>query len=321
MALPAQDQAHAAQGPRCGQKERLPLNRDDDYLLLKTNQKTTMKPTTVGAWISAFPFALQTLITANVTKPLDRNCNSAGDAIDKALTWSQTKEGGDFWHGVHHALGGTIGASKSLQAAPRFQAGFQLGMEAREHLDKLSSESPLPVTKDPELVCIKFLEQLPDGYRELALHNHKKWPNSRYMPQNLGQAVSYAQEWARTPEGFDFWSKIRDAIDYGKPFPPLPLSAKTAVADEAPTHKPTHNMHPKYSDQPVAQITAVFGTDVSTMSASDCLNAIKSNNSAAKALTDTGITGPYVDEQVNNLKAANEVLLARLNSFVKAPTA
>ena len=79
-------------------------------------------------------------------------------------------------------------------------------------------------------------------------------------------------------------------------------------------------MHPKYSDQPVATITAVYGTDVSTMSANDCLNAIKGNNAAAKALTDTGITSAYIEEQVAKYKAANEVLIRQLDSFAK-PTA
>lgn len=194
-----------------------------------------MKPTTVKGWINAFPVSLRDKINANHPHALAALCDDPGKAIDRALSWSGTKERGDFWHGVHHALGGSIHAGPSVRALETFQAGFKLGIEAKNHLNQLSAEA--------------------------------------------------------------------------------------APAAEALTQTPTHTMHPKYSDQPVAQITAVFGTDVSTMSASDCLNAIKSNNAAVKALTDTGITGPYVDEQVNNYKAANEVLLARLNSFVKAPTA
>jgi hypothetical protein len=219
MALTAPNQTQTAQGPRRGSEERLPLNRDDDYLLLKANQKTRMD-------------------TIPATKPLTHN------------------------------------------------SAFVLNMARHIY----GSDAFLDFLNDPR----RFERFLNNCILELKIKGEFFCQDEKQFMLHIPNQI---MEWAA-----------------------LNLSADSVIAEEASPHKPTPTMNPKYSDQPVANVTLVFGTDVSTMSASDCLGAIKGNNSAAKALTDTGITGPYVEEQLNRYAAANEVLLKRLNSFA-TPTA
>ena len=77
----------------------------------------------------------------------------------------------------------------------------------------------------------------------------------------------------------------------------------------------------KYSNQPVASPTLVFGTDVSTLNPDQTMAAIKGNNGQIKTLEETGISSPYITERINGLKAANEVLVKHLDSFASTPAA
>lgn len=69
-----------------------------------------------------------------------------------------------------------------------------------------------------------WLEQLPDGYRELALANYgKRKTKSTHDADSVSVALFVAFEWDKTPEKFGFWDAVY--ISYlrtGEPLPPLP---------------------------------------------------------------------------------------------------
>lgn len=99
----------------------------------------------------------------------------------------------------------------------------------------------------------------------------------------------------------------------------LNASANPESSEEASTNN-KHTNTVNYSNQPVATPTLVFGTDVQDMNADQCICAIQSNNKAINTYGETGITSPYISEKIAGLKAANEVLVKRLDGFA-TPTA
>ena len=56
----------------------------------------------------------------------------------------------------------------------------------------------------------EYLNELPDGYRELALENRRKWPRDAEFAESIEQALRYAFWRADTPEGEDFWSDVHN---------------------------------------------------------------------------------------------------------------
>src|SRR5690554_5900850 len=65
----------------------------------------------------------------------------------------------------------------------------------------------------------EWLEELPDGYRELALKNH-----DGLIVSNLSTAIMEAFHWRRTPEGegHKFWEAVHVWSQGAGELPPLP---------------------------------------------------------------------------------------------------
>lgn len=178
----------------------------------------------------------------------------------------------------------------------------------------------------------EHLEALPEPFRSQALNNAQRQKDQR---PSQASALNLAFSWFATQEGKPYWCGLYRALAGKTPNPSDPIeqhpdfiraqalykqvSAESGQPEEANQHQTTTTV--KYSDQPVANPTLVFGTDVSTMSANDCINAIKGNNAQIKAFEETGISSAYITERVNGIKAANEVLVKRLDSFASAPAA
>lgn len=69
-----------------------------------------------------------------------------------------------------------------------------------------------------------WLEQLPEGYRELALANYgKRTTASTKNYADLTTALWSAFSWADTPEGYKFWLHVaNNSARSTEPLPPLP---------------------------------------------------------------------------------------------------
>lgn len=65
---------------------------------------------------------------------------------------------------------------------------------------------------------IEWLNDLPDGYRELALANCE---NPDRMTGSMSEALGYGFEWQWTTEGFLFWKDVYRYY-HSTPLPPLP---------------------------------------------------------------------------------------------------
>lgn len=75
-------------------------------------------------------------------------------------------------------------------------------------------------------------------------------------------------------------------------------------------------MHQKYATKPIARPTLVFGRDVSTLTAEDCLALIGDYSKEAKQLAEgPAAESAYVTNRVASLKAAVAALTARLDTF------
>lgn len=153
----------------------------------------------------------------------------------------------------------------------------------------------------------QWLLQLPSGYREAALRNTKQSVAQENAP-SLFSAIARAFTWSGTPEGSKFWNELRRCIDIGMPLPPLPASAEETKPNQ------TNNM-PNYSNTPVVRPTLVYGEDVADMSESRCLQLIKQNQEAAKALESLGVASRTIDARIAEYTAVNAELVKRLDSF------
>lgn len=60
----------------------------------------------------------------------------------------------------------------------------------------------------------RYLQELPEGYKEKALANHKncKDRNLRGNVMNTATAITYGFVWGLTPEGSNFWSRVVDSL-------------------------------------------------------------------------------------------------------------
>lgn len=69
----------------------------------------------------------------------------------------------------------------------------------------------------------EWLEELPDGYRELALKYYDPNYDTGFFPESdLDHAIAEAFDWRSTPEGFGFWFDVHNwAHGFGE-LPPLP---------------------------------------------------------------------------------------------------
>lgn len=56
----------------------------------------------------------------------------------------------------------------------------------------------------------EWLSELPDGYRERALENRKKFPGEATIARSIAGAVIGGFLWKPTPEGYDFWLSVYD---------------------------------------------------------------------------------------------------------------
>lgn len=72
-----------------------------------------------------------------------------------------------------------------------------------------------------------YLNELPDGYRELALANFdQEFCDSR--PYRIDQiedaadALDFAFDWASTSQGEDFWNDVQNHLIFESDLPPLP---------------------------------------------------------------------------------------------------
>jgi hypothetical protein len=146
---------------------------------------------------------------------------------------------------------------------------------------------------------------LPEPYRTQALANSR--PISLEAPRRtLANALQSGFSWAASPQGHKYWQNIWEN----------PAKALLANPERRERHsQQTPQTMDKYSTQPVAQVTLVFGTDVSEMSAATCIATIKANQSLIKDFVDTGIESPYIEKQIAGLTAANAELVKRLDSL------
>lgn len=69
----------------------------------------------------------------------------------------------------------------------------------------------------------RYLQELPEGYKEKALANHKncKDRNLRGNVINTATAITYGFVWGLTPEGSNFWSRVVDSLKTGTELPTL----------------------------------------------------------------------------------------------------
>lgn len=177
----------------------------------------------------------------------------------------------------------------------------------------------------------EHFEALPEPFRTQAL---SQIDDRRCSTETQASAIDLGLSWARTKEGEHYWLGLWMALkahpNTGFEDEKHPnfiraqalykqVSAKSGQPEEASQQQTTTTV--KYSDQPVANPTLVFGTDVSTMSADETIRAIKANNAQIKTFEETGISSAYITERVNGIKAANQVLVKHLDSFVSAPAA
>ena len=70
----------------------------------------------------------------------------------------------------------------------------------------------------------EWLSELPDGYRERALENRKKFPyKGNTTATSKADAIIYGFRWEQTPEGPHFWSAVQKYFETEPPsLPPLP---------------------------------------------------------------------------------------------------
>ena len=71
----------------------------------------------------------------------------------------------------------------------------------------------------------EWFNELPDGYRELALKNLN---NPEYEAKTMHDAISGGFLWLDTNEGRDFWTELESHYMIGTPLPELP---KTNLID------------------------------------------------------------------------------------------
>ena len=83
----------------------------------------------------------------------------------------------------------------------------------------------LNVIPNPHQQIRFYLDQLPAGYRELALnHNGANLDDKAW---NIAEAVSLFATWYHTNEGVSFWSGVRGHYLDGTLLPPLPSANAT----------------------------------------------------------------------------------------------
>ena len=71
----------------------------------------------------------------------------------------------------------------------------------------------------------EWLNELPDGYRELALANEPKRKSlfDNTKESDMASAIASAFLWSKSKEGMPFWSAVQDHFDeMAPPLPPLP---------------------------------------------------------------------------------------------------
>ena len=68
----------------------------------------------------------------------------------------------------------------------------------------------------------EWLSELPDGYRERAMENRKKFPyKGNTTATSLDDAILNGFWWGETPEKHNFWQQVYDYF-YAPTLPPLP---------------------------------------------------------------------------------------------------
>jgi|SRR5690625_289687 len=64
-------------------------------------------------------------------------------------------------------------------------------------------------TMTKEKTILEWLEELPDGYRELALKNYDpEFCDTGINIFDLADAVMWGFSWSASPEGFEFWKAV-----------------------------------------------------------------------------------------------------------------
>lgn len=129
---------------------------------------------------------------------------------------------------------------------------------------------------------------------------------------NLEEAIDAAMKWDETPQGYDYWERIY--CDTGS-------HTISAEGNKPEALTPTPNTMSKYAAMPVATPTLVFGTDVTDMTPPGLIATISANNKQIKDLEETEIESPYITQQIAGLKAANDALVAQLDTHADSMAA
>lgn len=174
----------------------------------------------------------------------------------------------------------------------------------------------------------KMRAKLPEKYVEAAIANTPT--TDQISLYNERADFSGLFLWEETAEGHAFWAKVHEYLTYDKPLPPFPHHRSKQLSEHsAPetahvgTNQQTNNntMFEKYVDKGFVSVDLVDGRDVSDLSDADLISKIKSRQKAVKDLTDTGLTGPYFDQQKAKHDEVVAKLLAALNGRAAAPAA
>jgi hypothetical protein len=77
----------------------------------------------------------------------------------------------------------------------------------------------------------ELLNELPSGYRELALKNYRAAPLGHpekfiEVTVDVPNALNIAFDWNTSPEGLGFWVGVADFLDWSTPLPKLPETKK-----------------------------------------------------------------------------------------------
>jgi hypothetical protein len=91
----------------------------------------------------------------------------------------------------------------------------------RARIAELEQPTPTePYPTPPYTTVLKWLQRLPDGYRERAIG---QCDNPQDERASLPTALVISFIWHETNEGGDFWRDVYNHYEYGTPLPPLPI--------------------------------------------------------------------------------------------------
>lgn len=195
----------------------------------------------------------------------------------------------------------------------------------------------IPNTMHPKIKKLEGI--LPKAYFDLAIHcwNNGSRKASGATERTLNLPTRRDGQWAAIRSMFDwgldykFWLKVTQwaELPEDKRFPVnLPhippsltntlASPDAGIANKGKLVNSKHMSLPKYANQTVAVVTLVEGYDVTEFSATEIINQIKARKKATRDLSEAGISGAYLDQEVADHAKAVVILQAELNGRARS---